>query len=91
MVNINYYYALDGEEKCKSVECDLKPSNYWTMIEAAKINHGEKTDFGYLEETSPTTYEEVMNLVKATLTQKGIQVGTFCLKEFPYQVLANAM
>lgn len=83
------FYAKDG--KGEAISCDLRPATYWTMIEAAKTNDGSKTDFEHLEETHPEAFEEVKNLVLGRLKETGKEVEGFHLKEFPYQVLENAM
>ncbi|MBP5387041.1 MAG: hypothetical protein J6Y97_06610 [Prevotella sp.] len=87
-VNIIYYYEEDGEEKTGNALVQLPVATYQAMVEAAKTKLSEKNDFAHLKEACPKVFDEVLRLV----TNEAVNVKTsFILKEFPYQVLEQAM
>lgn len=87
-VNIIYYFEEEGEEKNGNAPVQLPNSTYWTMVEIAKTKPSEKEDFAHLKDTCPKVFEEVMRLVA---NKVGDAQTDFILKEFPYQVLEQAM
>ena len=58
------------------------------MVEAARTKPSEKEDFAHLKDTYPEVYDEVKKLVA---NEAGDAMTNFILKEFPYQVLEQAM
>ena len=58
------------------------------MVEAARTKPSEKEDFAHLKDTYPEVYDEVKKLV---VDEAGDAITDFILKEFPYQVLEQAM
>lgn len=85
---INYYYEDNGENKTGNAFVHMPSAIYWTMVEATKTKPSEKDDFDHLKDTCPIMYDEVRQLV-AQKTEDG--KTNFILKEFPYQVLEQAM
>lgn len=57
------------------------------MVETAKTKPLEKSDFEHLQDTCPEAFDEVIRLV----ANDGDAPSKFILKEFPYQVLEQAM
>ena len=58
------------------------------MVEAARTKPSEKEDFAHLKDTYPEVYDEVKKLVA---DEAGDAITDFILKEFPSQVLDQAM
>ena len=87
-VNIIYYYKVEGEEKTGNALVKLPTATYWAMVEVAKTMPSEKENFAHLKDTCPKVYDEVIQLVA---NEAGDANTAFTLKEFPYQVLEQAM
>ena len=87
-VNIIYYYEEEGVEKTGNALVQLPSATYKAMVEAAKTKLSEKEDFAHLKDTCPKVYDEVKKLVA---NEAGDAITDFILKEFPYQVLEQAM
>ena len=87
-VNIIYYYEEEGAEKTGNALVQLPSATYQAMVEAAKTKLSEKEDFAHLKDTCPKVYDEVKKLVA---NEAGDAITDFILKEFPYQVLEQAM
>ena len=87
-VNIIYYYEEEGVEKTGNALVQLPSATYQAMVEAAKTKLSEKEDFAHLKDTCPKVYDEVKKLVA---NEAGDAMTNFILKEFPYQVLEQAM
>ena len=87
-VNIIFYYEEDGEENNGNALVQLPSATYWAMVEEAKTKPSEIEDFEHLKDTCPKIYEDVKKLVA---NEAGDAKTNFFLKEFPYQVLEQAM
>ncbi len=87
-VNIIYYNEEEGEEKTGNALVRLPSATYRAMVEAARTKPSEKEDFAHLKDTCPEVYDEVKKLVA---NEAGDAMTNFILKEFPYQVLEQAM
>ena len=87
-VDIVYYYENDGEGKTGNAHVQLPSATYCTMVEAVRTKPSEREDFAHLKETSPEVYDEVKKLVA---NEAGSAITNFILREFPYQVLEQAM
>ncbi len=87
-VNIIYYYVEEGVEKNGNALVKLPSATYQIMVEVAKTKPSEREDFAYLKDTCPKVYDEVKKLVAK---EAGDDITNFILKEFPYQVLEQAM
>ena len=88
MVNIIYYYEDGGEEKTGNASVQLPAALYWAMVGAVKTKPSEKDDFAHLKDTYPQIFDDVKRLVA---NEAGDAKNHFILKEFPYQVLEQAM
>ena len=87
-VNIIYYYEVDGEGKTGNATVQLPTAIFWTMVRVAKTKPSESEDFAHLKDTYPQIFDEVRRLVA---NEAGDAKNLFILKEFPYQVLEQAM
>ena len=87
-VNIIYYFEVEGEEKTGNALVRLPSASYRAMVEAARTKPSETEDFAHLKDTCPEVYDEVKKLVA---NEAGDAITNFILKEFPYQVLEQAM
>lgn len=87
-VNIIYYYEEEGEEKNGNALVRLPSATYQTMVEAARTKPSEQEDFAHLKNACPKVYDEVKKLVA---NEAGDAITDFILREFPYQVLEQAM
>ena len=87
-VNIIFYYEEEGEEKTGNALVKLPTATFWTMVEAVKTKTSESDDFAHLKETFPKIFNEVRLLVAK---EAGNANADFILKEFPYQVLEQAI
>ena len=87
-VDIVYYYENDGEGKTGNALVQLPSATYRAMVEAARTKPSEREDFAHLKETFPHVFDEVMLLVAK---ETGGGKANFILREFPYQVLEQAM
>ena len=87
-VNIIYYYEEEGEEKNGNALVWLPSATYQAMVETVRTKPSEKEDFAHLKDTCPNVYNEVKKLVA---NEAGDAMTNFILKEFPYQVLEQAM
>ncbi len=87
-VNIIYYYEVNGEEKTGNAAIHLPTALYWSMVGVAKTKPSEREDFAHLKDTCPQIFDEVRRLVANVA---GVAKNHFFLKEFPYQVLEEAM
>ncbi len=86
-VNVIYYYEENGEERTGNALVKLPSATYLAMVETAKTKPSEKSDFEHLKDTCPEAFDEVIRLV----ANDGDAPTHFILKEFPYQVLEQAM
>lgn len=87
-VNVIYYYEEDGEVRTGNALVKLPSATYRIMVETAKTKPSEKSDFEHLKDTCPEAFDEVIRLVASEAG--GVQPH-FILKEFPYQVLEQAI
>lgn len=86
-VNVIYYYEENGEERTGNALVKLPSATYLAMVETAKTKPLEKSDFEHMQDTCPEAFDEVIRLV----ANDGDAPSKFILKEFPYQVLEQAM
>lgn len=86
-VNIILFYE-EEEEKTGNTLVKLPTATFWTMVEAVKTKTSERDDFAHLKELPQKIFDEVKLLVAK---KAGNANADFILKDFPYQVLEQAI